>query len=213
MANDSYHLIMSFYEVGVFLVWLAFASLFYFKFKKQLKPRLIIHSEGYGCASMKLAFSNLADEPVYIRNIFIVVGQDDDKKVYNIDDLHGDSLFKKETSGEDEWEYQGTVTNGQCVKVQVGNLFDKCRPHENEESNSDVISVAFEEVVNVFVVFVYGADDALLGASRHFTFSQSNAGVALTALNWDTTIWSTRHERKKLMQAIKQERHDYSGFK
>ncbi|PKG48568.1 hypothetical protein CXF87_17875 [Halomonas sp. MES3-P3E] len=212
MIKNYYELVMAFVEIGTFLIWVVFAQLFFLTFKRQRRARFIIHTEGYDCSSMKLAFTNMAAEPVYVRNVFFSIDCGENKKVYNLDDLHGEGLFKKEVDGSDKWEYQGTILPGNCVKLEVGGIFYPCLSKKEEETQQDVIQIEPGDIVNIFVVFFHGADKRLLGASRHFKFFKSSAGDFFNPLSWNTTSWSTVHERKKLMRTLKQEREDYPGF-
>lgn len=212
MIESYYELVMAFVEVGTFLIWVVFAQLFFLTFKRQRRARFIIHTEGDDCSSMKLALTNMAAEPVYVRNVFFSIDGDADKAIYNLDDLHGERLFKKEGDGGDKREYQGTILPGTCVKLEVGGMFYPCLSKEDEETKNDVIHVEQGDIVNIFVVFFHGADKRLLGASRHFKFFQSSKGDFFNPLSWNTISWSTVHERKKLMRTLKQERKDYPGF-
>ena len=212
MIENYYELVMAFVEVGTFLIWVVFAQLFFLTFKRQRRARFIIHTEGYDCSSMKLAFTNMAAEPVYVRNVFFSIEGGQDKQVYNLDDLHGERLFKKEVDGSDKWEYQGTILPGSCVKLEVGGIFYPCLSKEEEETKQDAIHIEPGDNINIFVVFFHGSDKRLLGASRHFKFFKSSTGDFFKPLSWNTTSWSTVHERKKLMGALRQERKDYPGF-
>lgn len=203
---------MAFVEVGTFFVWVIFAQLFCLKVKRQRRPRFIIHTEGRDCRSMKLAFTNMAAESIYVRNVFFSIGNGGVKTVYNIDDFHGEKFFKKEVFGKVKWEYQGTILPGSCVKIEIGGIFYPSVTKSEENVKQDVIGIGSGDVINVFVVFFHGADDELLGASRCFKFCRSSKGEFFNALNWDTISWSTRHEREKLMQVLKQERRDCPGF-
>lgn len=218
MLEKYFYPLMAFVDVGTFFVWIAFAHVFYLRVRRQRRPRFIIHAEGYECKDMKLVFTNMAAEAVYVRNVFFSVeeneskGDDGCKELYNLEDMHGKLLFKKEVSGGDECEYQGTILSGTSVKIEINGVFHPCTPQDDKNIQQDAISIKPSDTVNVFVVFIRGADDVFLGASRHFKFNHSSAGDSLEALSWDTTIWSTRHEQKKLMKALKQERNDYPGF-
>ncbi|MGY2463652.1 hypothetical protein [Vreelandella sulfidaeris] len=212
MLEKYYDPVMAFVEVGTFLVWIAFAQLFYLQARRQRRPRFIIHMEGHDCKNMRLVFTNMAGEAVYVRNVFFSVENSVSRELYNLEDLHGKMLFKKEVYDEDKKEYQGTIVPGTCFKIEIGGVFYPCVSQDNKYHQQDTISVKSGDTVNVFVVFIHGPDNAFLGASRHFRFKHSSKGDFFEALSWDTTSWSTRHERNKLMKALKQERSDYPGF-
>ena len=213
MVEDYHEVIMAFVEVGTLLIWIAFAQLFFLTMKRQRRVRFIIHAEGSDCSSMKIVFTNMAAEPVYVRNIFFCIECDDNSnEIYNLDDLHGEKLFKKEIEGRNKWEYQGTIMPGTCVKVEVGGVFSPCLSKRDKKPQRDTIHIVPGDIVNIFVVFFHGADQRLVGASRHFKFFQSASGDFFKALNWNTTSWATGHERKKLLSALKQDKKDYPGF-
>lgn len=212
MLEKYYYSVMAFVEVGTFFVWVAFAHVFYLRINRQRRPRFIIHTEGYGCKSMKLVFTNMSAEAVYVRNVFFNVEGSVSRELYNLEDLHGEKLFKKEVYEEDKKEYQGTIVSGACVKIEIGGAFYPCVSQDHKYLQQDAIGIKSGDIVNIFVVLIHGPDDEFLGASRHFKFKHSSKGDFFEALSWDTTSWSTRHERNKLMKALKQERNDYPGF-
>lgn len=212
MINKHYELIMAFVEIGAFLIWVIFAHLFFLKIKRQQKPRFIIHVEGYNFRSMKVVWTNMSAEPVYVRNVFFTVERGDDRKFYNLGDLNEGELLKKESAGEDKWEYQGTLVTGSCVKLEVGHLFFPGLLKDDGEWGEGFISIEPADVVNIFVVFFHGSDKRLMGASRRFRFLRSSSVNFINPLSWNTTSWSTTYERKKLMKALKLERKDHPGF-
>lgn len=212
MINKYYELIMAFVEIGTFLVWVVFAQLFFLKMRRQRKPRFIIHVEGNSFRSLKIVWTNMSADPVYVRNIFFTVERGYNRRFYNLGDLHGEEIFKQESDGEDKWEYQGTVVSGDCVKLEVGSLLCSGLLKDSDERGQDFISVEPGDIVNIFVVFFHGSDKRLMGASRRFRFFRSTSDNFITSLSWNTTSWSTTYERKKLMRALKLERKDYPGF-
>lgn len=203
---------MAFVEIGTLFIWIVFAQLFFLKMRRQRKPRFIIHVEGYDFRSMKIVWTNMSADPIYVRNIFFTIERGCDRKIYNLGDLHGEKLFKKESDGEDKWEYQGTVVSGSCVRLEVGYLFCSALLKDNGEWGQDFISVEPGDIVNVFVAFFHGPDKRLMGASRRFRFFRSSSDNFINPLSWNTTSWSTTYERKKLMRALKLEGKDYPGF-
>ena len=212
MLEQNYQIIMAFVEVGTLLIWVVFAQLFFLTMKRQRRTRFLIHTEGYDCHSMKIVFTNMAAEPVFVRNIFFSVEDDDGKEIYNLDDLHGEKLFKKEVYGRNKWEYQGSILPGTRIKLEVGGIFVPCLLKCDKRPRYDAVHIEPDDIINIFVVYFHGADKRLLGASRHFRFFQSANGDYFSALNWKTDLWATGRERKKLMQALKQDRKDYPGF-
>lgn len=212
MLENTYQVIMAFVEVCTLLIWFVFAQLFFLSIRRQRRARFLIHTEGYDCSSMKVVLTNMAAEPVYVRNIFFSVKGNQDKEVYNLDDLHGEKIFKKEVNGQDKWEYQSSILPGNCVKLEVGGIFVPCLSKLDKRPRHDAVNIEPDDIINIFVVFFHGADKRLLGASRHFKFFQSANGDYFSALSWKTDLWATGRERKQLMQALKQDRKDYPGF-
>ncbi|BBI64146.1 hypothetical protein HSBAA_54520 [Vreelandella sulfidaeris] len=102
MLEKYYDPVMAFVEVGTFLVWIAFAQLFIYKLGVSVDPRFIIHMEGHDCKNMRLVFTNMAGEAVYVRNVFFSVENSVSRELYNLEDLHGKMLFKKEVYDEDK---------------------------------------------------------------------------------------------------------------
>lgn len=212
MIDTYYETIMAFVEIGTFFIWVVFAQLFFLKMRRQRKPRFIIHVEGYDFRSMKLVWTNMSADPVYVRNIFFTIERESDREVYNLGDLHGERVFKKETYGENKWEYQGTVHSGGCVKLEIGRMFNTCYSNRAKEEHQNPIKIEPGDIINIFFVFFHGADKRLLGASRRFRFFQSLNDDVVSPLSWNTTSWSTTYERKKLMRALRLEKKDYPGF-
>lgn len=73
MLENTYQVIMAFVEVCTLLIWFVFAQLFFLSIRRQRRARFLIHTEGYDCSSMKVVLTNMAAEPVYVRNIFLVL--------------------------------------------------------------------------------------------------------------------------------------------
>ena len=144
---------MAFVEVGTLLIWVVFAQLFFLSMRRQRRSRFLIHTEGYDCSSMKIVLTNMAAEPVYVRNIFFSVKGNQDKEVYNLDDLHGDKLFKKEVHGQDKREYQGSILPGSCVKLEVGGIFVPCLSKRDKRPRQDAVNIEPDNIINIFVVF------------------------------------------------------------
>lgn len=218
MIDAYYETVMAFVEVGTFFIWVAFAQVFFLKYKRQRKPRFIIHMEGYDLHSMKLVWTNMSADPVYIRNIFITVERGDKREhswtVYNFDNLHSGKTDIKEVHGENVSgrEYQGTVLSGGCAGLKIGWMFNPCYSNREGKAPLSPISVKQGDVVNIFFVFFHGADKRLMGASRRFRFFEGFNDGFFTPLGWNTVSWSTTYERKKLMRALRLEKKDYPGF-
>lgn len=214
MIDSCYEVIIAFVEIGTFFVWVAFAQLFFSKHKRQRKPSFVIHVEGHDLRNMKLVWTNMSADPVYVRNIFITVKRGHDWKVYNFDDLNDEKFVLKEAHGKDvnEWEYQGTVLSGGCAGLEIGWMFDLCYSNSEKKTSCNPISVKRDDIVNMFFVFFHGADKRLIGASRRFRFFQGLNDGLFTPLGWNTTSWSTTYERKKLVRALRLEKNDYPGF-
>lgn len=153
MFEKNYQVIMAFVEVGTLLIWFVFAQLFFLSMKRQRRARFLIHTEGYDCNSMKIVFTNMAAEPVYVRNILFSVDGSESREVYNLDDLHGEKLFKKEVYGQDEWEYQGSILPGTCIKLEVGGVFVPCLLKRDKKAHHDAVHIEPDDIINIFVVF------------------------------------------------------------
>lgn len=202
--GDYYHIVMAFYDVGVFFVWAVFAHLFYLKVRRQRHPRLIIHAEKYSDAKMQIAFNNMSSEPIYIRDVFLSIESDKGKEVFNLDNLHDRILYKKDAVGVDKQECQGVILPGDFVNIELRNVFSN-NYKASRESGIDILP---GDLVNVFAVFVYVAEDAFLGASRCFEFSETKGGFSFEALSWDTITWTSRQERRELYKLLKMEQND-----
>lgn len=75
---------------------------------------------------MKLVLANMAAEAVYVRNVFFSVEESDSNgggALYNLENMHGKLLFKKEVADKVECGYQDAILSGTSAKIEANGVF------------------------------------------------------------------------------------------
>lgn len=200
-------------SIGTLLIWLVYAQLLYFGFRRQRRPRLIINRGKKKDIHARCIISNMSAEPIYIQHILAELKTTDGKLTMDVTDWEerpsaeeGESTRQapREESSSDGTR-QGPLQAGDFLYIASFNNLIHSVAEENDISLKDgrpVGDLAFISLT-IRLICIYGSEDQPIGAERCFYLKDDKHPYSLVPNNWDTRRLASMWQRRKLRQLIK----------
>ena len=179
--TDNTEVINMIANVGMFLVWLIYAQLFYFSYSRQRHPTILINQvQGYGLKSTCM-ISNMSMEPVHLECIIVQIARGDTTTDYNVVDQKPDPDHQSVNDLQ-------TLTHQGPLKpsgfTSLGTFDTMIRRALTEDDKMDTITQDgdFEKIlseiesIEIRVIADYGPESRPIGALRRFMMQQKEIG-------------------------------------
>jgi hypothetical protein len=179
---EQYHEeILALANVGVFMIWLIYAQLFYKTYTRQRKPKLLINQvQGYDLDSFCL-ITNMSEEPIHIECITLGIHFNDQARVQSSDQTLIFNVSEKErdlseTSIQSPDKLRTLTRQGPLspsAYVSIGKfreLLEKLiGSRQHMFADSDLVGIVSTiEAIDIRIIADYGSEDQLVGASKRF---------------------------------------------
>lgn len=168
-------------NVGMFLVWLIYAQLFYLSYSRQRHPTILINQvQGYGLKSTCM-ISNMSMEPVHLECIIVQIARGDTTTSYNVIDQKPDPDYQS-VNDLQTLTHQGPLKSSGFTSL--GTFDTMIRRALTEDDKMDTISQDgdFEKIltdvdsIEIRVIADYGPESRPVGARRRFIVQQNETG-------------------------------------
>lgn len=204
-------------DIGTLLIWLVYAQLLYFGFRRQRRPRLLINRGRKKDIDALCIISNMSAEPVFIQHIIAeletshgVVRLDvtDHTESYDEGDEErsqdGSSSAPAHSPILRDGSHQGPLESGQFVHIDSFGKLVRRLAHEGgfelQGYQPDPDSVF--HALTIRIICIYGSEDLPIGAERRFEFVEKKPGCGLVPTTWDTKRLSSAWQRRRLRKEI-----------
>lgn len=202
-------------DIGTLLIWLIYAQLLYFSFRRQRRPRLIINRGKKKDINALCLISNMSAEPIFIQHIIAelktsegVISMDvTDRKESYEDSPDEDRRGAHGSSGKpslSEGTHQGPLQPGSFVHIDSFSDLIRCLAREEGievEGIHPKGDVTFHSLT-IRLICIYGSEDHPIGAERTFTIDVEQDPCALVPETWDTRRLASRWQRRKLRRQV-----------
>ena len=192
-------------SVGSFMIWLIYAQLLYFGFRRQRRPRLIINRGKRKNLDALCVISNMSAEPIYLQHIMMTLETSEGDWTLDVSDheadLDDDEDQQEAGHNASHCTHQGPLDSGGFVHIGSFNALKEriTTIADIDESRDGLVFKA----VCVRVIGTYCSENLPIGAERRFVFHQSENSCTLVPETWDTLQFSTRRQRRALKADIK----------
>lgn len=214
---SQHHAVISvFINLGTLLIWLLYAQLLYFGFRRQRRPRVVINRGRKKDVDALCIISNMSSESIYIeyitaeletsRGTLIMDVTDRDQTSNKGDDAGGDA--KNKLGGVSEYTRQGPLASGDFMHIgtfsdviqrlakEAGIEMQGYRPKGNLRFQS----------LTIRLIAVYGSEDRPVGAERGFDLNleENEDKYTLVPLAWNTKRLSSHWQRHRLRKMVEE---------
>lgn len=208
-------------NIGTLLIWLVYAQLLYFGFRRQRRPRLIINRGRNKDIHARCIISNMSAEPIYIQHILAELKTTEGELVMDVTDWEerpsGEGgEFARQAPREDtpsDGTRQGPLQAGDFLHIASFNDLIRTIAEENAIDLRDgrpVGDLAFVSLT-IRLICIYGSEDQPIGAERCFYLKDDKHPYSLVPDNWDTRRLASIWQRRKLRQLIKRLNNPHSS--
>lgn len=186
------------------IIWLFYAQLLYYGFRRQRRARVLIN-QGYGSDTSSICLvTNMSHEPVYIQLLLITLVTDSDRHTCSVTDLDR-SYGDHQTGGPDQLTRQGPLNSGQFM--QTGSFHDLILQAARENgvisnSSTDIRDLALRSFV-MTAISNYGPDGASIGFEREFLVQardENEAQLNIRPCTVSTRRLKNRRSRQRMQR-------------
>lgn len=205
-------------DIGTLIVWLVYAQLLYFSFRRQRRPRLLINRGRKKDIDALCIISNMSAEPVFIQHIIaeletsrgiVRVDVTDRTESYSGADEERDEGVSYPASDPSplvrDGSHQGPLASGNFVHIDSFGALTRRLAYEGGfemEGYSPLQDVVFRSLT-IRLICVYGSEDLPIGAERCFEFIDQQPRCGLVPATWDTKRLASPWQRRGLCREIK----------
>ncbi|SHF35521.1 hypothetical protein SAMN02745148_02403 [Modicisalibacter ilicicola DSM 19980] len=206
--------VLSFFtNLGILIIWLAYAQLLYMGFRRQRRPRLIINRGKKKDIEALCIISNMSAEAIFIEYIIADLETSEGTITMDVTDFdqeytEGDENRKRDTSpglgGVRENTRQGPLESGDFLHIGTfAELIKRLARDEGieMEGHRPTGDLRFQRLT-IRLIGVYGPEDMPIGAERSFDLFDNDNFCSLTPATWDTKRLSSPWQRRKLRKTM-----------
>ncbi|NIC07342.1 hypothetical protein [Billgrantia bachuensis] len=206
-------------DIGTLLVWVVYAQLLYFSFRRQRRPRLLINRGRKKDIDALCIISNMSAEPVFIQHVIaeletsrgiVCVDVTDRTESYSGDDESrrecGSSLTADSSPIVRDGSHQGPLGPGNFVHIDSFGALTKRLAYDGGFEMEGIHprnGVVFRSLT-IRIICIYGSEDLPIGAERRFEFIEQQPECGLVPVTWDTKRLSSPWQRRRLCREIRQ---------
>ena len=204
-----------FTNLGTLCIWLVYAQLLYWGFRRQRRPRLIINRGKQKDINALCIISNMSAESIFIEYIIAELETNHGTIVMDVTDFEmqyneGESVEKdgERPSTHDrplaENTRQGPLGSGDFLHIGTfdGLIRRMARDEGIEmEGHRPCGDLEFRSLT-IRLIGIYGPEDMPIGAVRSFRLQDNDRYCSLTPTSWDTRRLASRRERRQLRREV-----------
>lgn len=204
-------------DIGTLIVWLVYAQLLYFSFRRQRRPRLLINRGRKKDIDALCIISNMSAEPVFIQHIIAELETSRGTVRVDVTDST-ESYTEKENENSDstcakdpspivrDGSHQGPVGPGNFVHIDSFGALTRRLAHDGgfEMEGYRLLQDVIFRTLIIRIICIYGSEDQPIGAERRFEFIDHQPGCGLVPSTWDTKRLSSPWQRRRLRREIQQ---------
>lgn len=204
-----------FTNLGTLLIWLVYAQLLYFGFRRQRRPRLIINRSKRKDINALCIISNMSAEAVFLEYIIaelktsrgtIIMDVTDYEQARNEDSeaQPAESKAQGAPAKVGDSTNQGPLASGGYLHIGSFDALIKRMAHEagiEMEGHRPKGELQFQ-ALKIRLIGIYGSEDAPIGAERSFNLIDNEHECALVPLTWDTKRLASAIQRRRLRKRV-----------
>ncbi|QOR39527.1 hypothetical protein HNO52_14125 [Billgrantia diversa] len=208
-------------DIGTLLVWVVYAQLLYFSFRRQRRPRLLINRGRKKDIDALCLISNMSAEPIFIQHIIaeLVTSRgsvrldvtdctetydEDDRKEEGVRSASSRSVYPSPMV--QDGSHQGPLAPGNFVHIDSFGALTKRLAYDGSFEMEGIRprnGVIFRSLT-IRIICIYGSEDLPIGAERCFEFIEQQPECGLVPATWDTKRLSSPWQRRRLCREIRQ---------
>ncbi|MGR4067562.1 hypothetical protein [Billgrantia sp. C5P2] len=201
-------------DIGTLIVWVVYAQLLYFSFRRQRRPRLLINRGRKKDIDALCIISNMSAEPVFIQHIIaeldtsrgtVRVDVTDSTEKYDKDDDQDGNHRTDPSPIVQDGSHQGPLGPGSFVHIDSFAALTRRLASDGGfkmEGLRPLQDVVFR-TLTIRLICIYGSEDLPVGAERRFVFIDQQPGCGLVPKTWDTKRLSSPWQRRRLCREIR----------
>ncbi|MGQ4880488.1 hypothetical protein ACOJCM_18150 [Billgrantia sp. LNSP4103-1] len=209
-------------DIGTLLVWVIYAQLLYFSFRRQRRPRLLINRGRKKDIDALCIISNMSAEPVFIQHIIAeletsrgivrVDVTDRTERYSDGDEHHEDNDSNRPVASSlivRDGSHQGPLGSGNFVHIDSFGALTRRLAYDGGfemEGYRPLHDVVFR-ALTIRIICIYGSEDLPVGAERRFEFIAQQPDSGLVPATWDTKRLSSPWKRRRLCREIRELNH------
>ena len=181
-------------SVATLLVWATYLQLIFQDYKRQRRPRLIVHQTQGSRQDARCLLINLSSEPIHIQCVTVVAGIDGQEVSSMITDYNRTSLQESTPRQIEDILRQGPLQPGEFFQLGT---FETMLELLIEAAEHDTwLTEVEEQHLEMRVVAVYGNRARPVGARRVFTLKGLEEGYSIQPVSLDTEqLYSRKAQR------------------
>lgn len=203
-------------SMGTLIIWLVYAQLLYFGFRRQRHPRLIINRGKRKDIDALCIISNMSKEPVYIE--YIIAELETSEGIVTLDITELGQEYSDKTEGAEEQQKpvslsdstrQGPLDSGGFLHIgSFGNVINRLASQGNivleeyrPKGNLDFLSLKIQ------LICMYGPEDSPFSEERSFDLRKHEQYGTLIPMSWNTKKSNSliqRHRLKKKLASLEE---------
>lgn len=184
--------ITAFATVGLLIVWIVYAQMFYQDYTRRLRPRIIVDQMSGPGTSASCTLANLSAECVYIECVLATVFVDDVEHTAVIREQGAISSSEQPSLQIVSQMRQGPLGRGQLIVI--GAIEDLVRDAAGQGGDEEAKSVRY---LDIRVVATMSSEDNPVGAWKRFEISES--GKRARALRLGTQQMHSRAKKREVL--------------
>lgn len=203
-------------SIATLLVWVIYAQLLYFGFRRQRTPRVLINRGRNKDLDALCIISNMSQEAVYVEYILATLETSRGKVVMDVTDFEQDPTEEREDEDGNrqrvsvipqdirENTRQGPLLSGEFM--HIGTFNDVVRRIAREaqipmRGNLAEGDIEFE-CLTIEIIAMYGPEPRPVSATRSFYINSEQAGGTLIPASWQTSQGMSFLRRRKLSKLV-----------
>ncbi|MCE8014484.1 hypothetical protein HOP62_00130 [Halomonas sp. MCCC 1A17488] len=206
-------------DVGTLIVWVVYAQLLYFSFRRQRRPRLLINRGRKKDIDALCIISNMSAEPVFIQHVVAELATSHGVVRVDVTDRtesYGDGDDSRQESDPKlaadsspivrDGSHQGPLGSGHFVHIDSFGALTRRLAHDGgfEMAGYRPLNDVVFRSLTIRIICIYGSEDLPVGAERCFEFIDQQPDCGLVPATWDTKRLSSHWQRRRLCREIRQ---------
>ncbi|GGC89516.1 hypothetical protein [Halopseudomonas salina] len=203
-------------SIATLLVWVVYAQLLYFGFRRQRTPRVIINRGRKRDLDALCIISNMSQEAIYVEYIIATLETSHGTVMMDVTDFERDPTEERENEEGDKQRVsvtpedirentrQGPLLSGEFM--HIGTFNDVVR---RLARRADIPMQGYRPVGNILLerltielIALYGPEPKPVSAKRSFKIESNESGGTLTPTSWQTHQGISFLHRRRLCKKV-----------
>ncbi len=186
--------ISAFASLATLLVWAIYLQIIYQDYKRQRRPRLIIHQTQGSRKDARCLLINLSSEPIHIQCVSVAAQIDEREHTVMITDYNRTSLQESTPKEIEDILRQGPLQPGEFF--QLGTFETMLELLTSSAGHDTWLTEVTEQHLEVRVVAIYGNRAHPVGARRGFTLKGLADRYSIQPVSLDTEQLYSREAQR-----------------